>query len=212
MLIETLKVFIPVFVIVSPMGAVPLFLGMTQTNTPARRARTAWIAALTTALTLAVTALIGQYIFDFFGISVDAFRIAGGILLFIIALDFVQVRQTRMKATDSEIAEGVDKNEVGIIPLAIPMLSGPGAIATVMVLAGAGRGWTTTVPLLLAILLVGLATLITLLFAARMQKHLSATTLGIVLRLEGLLLAAISVQMVVTGVTNLVVESLGRNG
>lgn len=208
LLIAVLKAFVPVFVIVSPIGAVPLFLGMTQNDPAPRRVRTAWIAAITTTLTLATAALAGQHIFDFFGVSIDAFRIAGGILLFFIALDFVQVRQTRMKATDPEIAEGVEKQEVGIIPLAIPMLSGPGAIATVMVFSGGG--WPATVPLLAAIVLVGLATLVTLLLAARMQRHLSATTLGIVLRLEGLLLAAIAVQMVVTGVTNLVLSSLPR--
>lgn len=208
MLLETFKFLVPVFIIVSPIGAVPLFLGMTQNDTAERRRRTAWYAAIASTLALALAALIGQHIFDFFGVSLDAFRIAGGILLFIIALDFVQVRQTRMKATDPEIAEGVEKQEVGIIPLAIPMLAGPGSIATVMVLGGSSRGWSSLLPLLLAIILTGIITLIVLLFAGRMQKHLAASTLGIVLRLEGLLLAAIAVQMVVTGVTNLVVSSL----
>ncbi len=205
MLIETLQALVPVFVIVSPIGVVPLFLGMTQGDTPERRARTAWIAAITTTLTLAIACLVGQHIFDFFGVSLDAFRIAGGILLFFIALDFVQVRQTRMKATEPEIEDGTQKQEVGVIPLAIPMLSGPGAIATVMVMRGST---TSAAPLLTAIVLVGAITLVVLLLAVRLQKHLSASVLGIVLRLEGLLLAAIAVQMVVTGVTNLVVVSL----
>jgi multiple antibiotic resistance protein len=205
MLIETLQALVPVFVIVSPIGVVPLFLGMTQGDPPERRARTAWIAAITTTLTLATACLVGQHIFDFFGVSLDAFRIAGGILLFFIALDFVQVRQTRMKATEPEIEDGTQKQEVGVIPLAIPMLSGPGAIATVMVMRGST---TSAVPLLTAIVLVGAITLVVLLLAVRLQKHLSASVLGIVLRLEGLLLAAIAVQMVVTGVTNLVVSSL----
>jgi multiple antibiotic resistance protein len=204
MLVEILQVFVPVLVIVSPIGAVPLFLGMTQNDPPERRARTAWIAAATTTIALATAALAGQAIFDFFGVSVDAFRIAGGILLFFIALDFVQMRQTRMKATDPEIEEGVQKQEVGIIPLGIPMLAGPGAIATVMVLRGSSPGpW----PLLVAITVVGLATLAVLLGAARLQRHLTPATLGIVLRLQGLLLAAIAVQMTVTGVTNLVLAT-----
>lgn len=205
-LIAVLKAFVPVFVIVSPVGAVPLFLGMTADDGPARKRRTAWIAALTCTITLLAVALVGQQVFDVFGVSIDAFRIAGGVLLFLIALDFVQVRQTRMKATDPEIAEGVEKQETGVIPLGIPMLAGPGAIATVMVY-GHG-GWPELAPLLIAILLVGLATLLVLLAAARMERHLSATTFGIVLRLEGLLLAAIAVQMMVTGVTNLVLTHL----
>lgn len=209
MLIEILKLVVPIFVIVSPIGAVPLFLGMTQNDPPERRRRTAWIAAIASTLTLVVASLIGQQIFDFFGVSLDAFRIAGGILLFFIALDFVQVRQARMKSTDQEYEEGVQKEQAGIIPLAIPMLSGPGAIATVMVLRGEGQhGWTATIPMLIAIILVGIATLTVLLLASRMQRYLTAATLGIVMRLEGLLLAAISVQMVVTGVTNLVIATM----
>lgn len=209
MLIETIKLFVPIFVIVSPIGAVPLFLGMTQNDPPERRRRTAWIAAIASTLTLTVACLIGQSVFDFFGVSLDAFRIAGGILLFFIALDFVQVRQARMKTTDQEYEEGVQKEQAGIIPLAIPMLSGPGAIATVMVLRGAGTpGWLATIPMLIGICLVGLSTLAVLLLASRMQRYLTAATLGIVMRLEGLLLAAISVQMVVTGVTNLVLATM----
>jgi multiple antibiotic resistance protein len=209
MLIEILKLVVPIFVIVSPIGAVPLFLGMTQNDPPERRRRTAWIAAIASTLTLLTASLIGQQVFDFFGVSLDAFRIAGGILLFFIALDFVQVRQARMKSTDQEYEEGVQKEQAGIIPLAIPMLSGPGAIATVMVLRGEGQhGWSGIIPMLTAILLVGGATLIVLLLASRMQRYLTAATLGIVMRLEGLLLAAISVQMVVTGVTNLVIATM----
>lgn len=209
MLIEILKLLVPIFVIVSPIGAVPLFLGMTQNDPPERRRRTAWIAAIASTLTLVAASLVGQQVFDFFGVSLDAFRIAGGILLFFIALDFVQVRQARMKSTDQEYEEGVQKEQAGIIPLAIPMLSGPGAIATVMVLRGEGQhGWNAVVPMLIAIILVGVATLVVLLLASRLQRYLTAATLGIVMRLEGLLLAAISVQMVVTGVTNLVLATM----
>lgn len=203
-----LKQFVTLFVIVSPMGAVPLFLGMTAGDPPERRRRTAWIAAIATTLTLAGASFAGQAIFDFFGVSLDAFRIAGGILLFLIALDFVNVRQVRMKTTDPEYEEGVQKEEVGIIPLAIPMLSGPGAVATVLVLRGeAGPGLVAALPVLGAIVLVGAAVLATLLLAVRLQRHLTKSALGILIRLEGLLLAAIAVQMTVTGVTNLVVAT-----
>jgi multiple antibiotic resistance protein len=211
MLVETIKAFVPVFVIVSPIGAAPLFLGMTKDDQPERRRRTAWIAAIACTATLAVASLVGQMVFDFFGVSIDAFRIAGGILLFFIALDFVQVRQTRMKSTEPEYEEGIAKEQVGVIPLAIPMLSGPGAIATVMVLRGEGApGLVGAVPLLTAIVLVGLATLLVLLAAVRLQRYLTPATLGIALRLEGLLLAAISVQMTVTGVTNLVLATTAQ--
>lgn len=209
MIVETLKLFVPVFIITSPLGAVPLFLGMTRNDSPARRRRTAVLAAVTATLALVGAALVGQAVFDFFGVSIDAFRIAGGILLFIIALDFVQLRQARMKTTDGEYEEGVQKTEVGVIPLGIPMLTGPAAIATVMVLYNAigDRSPAAAVPLLLAILLNGGVILAILLAAMWLQRYLTAGALGIVLRLEGLLLAAIAVQMSVTGVTNLVLRT-----
>lgn len=208
MVVETLKAFVAVFVVVSPIGAVPLFLGMTRSDAAERRRRTAWYAAIASTATLAAACLVGQHVFDFFGVSLDAFRIAGGILLFFIALDFVQVRQARMKTTDQEYEEGVQKEQAGIIPLAIPMLSGPGSIATVMVMGGTGEGWRDLVPLLTGIVLVGVSTLTVLLLASRLQRFLTPSVMGIVLRLEGLLLAAIAVQMVVTGMTNLVLTTM----
>jgi multiple antibiotic resistance protein len=210
-IVEALRDSVSLFIIVSPLGAVPLYLGMTASDAPERRRRTAWIAAITTTLTLGGAALVGQQVFDFFGVSVDAFRIAGGVLLFLYAIDFVQVRQPRMKTTDPEFEDGVAKEETGVIPLGIPMLAGPGAIATTLVLAThAGGSWLGLVPLLIAVLVVGTATALVLLAAARLQHVLTPSVLGIVLRLEGLLLGAISVQMTVTGVTGLVLETARR--
>jgi multiple antibiotic resistance protein len=209
MIIETLKLVVPVFIITSPLGAVPLFLGMTQEDSPARRRRTAVLAAVTATLALIGAALAGQAVFDFFGVSIDAFRIAGGILLFIIALDFVQLRQARMKTTDSEIADGQHKTEVGIIPLGTPMLTGPAAMATAMVLSNSrGDGsLAAAAPLYLAFLLNGVIILVVLMASMWLQRFLTASAMGIILRLEGLLLAAIGVQMSVTGVTNLVIST-----
>jgi multiple antibiotic resistance protein len=207
MIAEILRDTVALFIIVSPLGAIPLFLGMTEGDGLDRRRRTAWIAGATTCITLLGAALLGQQIFRFFGVSIDAFRIAGGFLLFLYALDFVQVRQPRMKTTDPEFEHGVAKQETGVIPLGIPMLAGPGAIATTLVLSGTGTGWMGLLPLLVAIVLVGGITAVVLLAAARLGQHLTPTVLGIVLRLEGLLLAAISVQMMVEGVTNLVLTT-----
>jgi multiple antibiotic resistance protein len=201
---QLLKDLVPLLVIVSPQGAVPLFLGMTVNDPPARRHRTAFIAALTTTLTLGAVALAGEALFSFFGISVHAFRIAGGILLFIIGMDLVQVRSSRTRTTEAELQVGVEKEEVGIIPLGIPMLAGPGAIATVMVLAADQHGgperWGALTALLAAVLLVGLATFLVLRATSHLQRWLNPVAMGIMLRLEGLLLCAIAAQMAVSGV------------
>jgi multiple antibiotic resistance protein len=209
LLITAARDFIALFVIVSPLGAVPLFLGMTQGDSEVRRRTTARIAAIATILVLVSTALGGPWIFAFFGISVDAFRIGGGILLFMIALDFVNFRGVRTKSTEQEYEEGVRKPETGLIPLAIPMLAGPGAITTVMVLEGNNRhGVLGTLALLGSITAIGLVTYVILATASRLQRYLTPVTLGVITRLEGLLLAAIAVELVVAGATNLVLGIL----
>ncbi len=194
---------VPLFIIVGPLGTAPLFLSMTAQDPPARRTRTALIAAATTAITLAIAALAGEAIFAFFGVSVHAFRIAGGILLFIIGMDLIQVRSSRTRTTEQEVQVGTEKEEVGIIPLGIPMLAGPGAMATVMVLGASGHvpgsGWAAPAALLTAIVLVGFATWVILRAAAGVQRWLSPVAMGVVVRLEGLLLCALAAQMVVTG-------------
>ncbi len=195
---------VPLFIIVSPLGTAPLFLSMTAQDPPARRTRTALIAAVTTAITLAIAALAGEAIFSFFGVSVHAFRIAGGILLFIIGMDLIQVRNSRTRTTEQEVQVGIEKEEVGIIPLGIPMLAGPGAMATVMVLGASGHepasGWAAPAALLTAIICVGFATWLILRAAVSVQRWLNPVAMGIIVRLEGLLLCALAAQMVVTGV------------
>ena len=165
------------------------------------RARTALYAALTCGGILIATALAGQAIFRFFGVSVDALRIAGGSLLFLYALDMVQNRRPRMKTTEPEVEDGASKQEVGVIPLGIPMLAGPGAIATVLVLRVQSAGQEDALlPLLGAVIAIAVLTWLTLILAVRLARWLSPTVLGIVIRLEALLLAAIAVQMLIAGI------------
>ena len=202
MLTETIKAFVPLFIIVSPLGALPLFLAMTAKDVSARRLRTAWIAALTTALVLGAAVVSGEAVFRFFGVTIDAFRIAGGVLLFLYAIDMVQMKQSRMRTTDEEVQGGVEKEEVGIIPLAIPMLAGPGAIATAMVLRmQMPAGFASTSVVLLAIVLVCLVTWLVFRLGVRVERWLNPVWMGILLRLEGLLIAAIAVQMLVAGIS-----------
>ncbi len=195
---ELTRLFVTLFVIISPLGAVPLFLAMTVTDSLERRRRTGLIAAVTTTITLIAAALLGDAAFRFFGITLDAFRIAGGVILFLYALDMIQMRQTRMSTTDPEMEEGVQRSEVGVIPLGIPMLAGPGSITSVLVMRIQG-GEAGLWPVLIAVILGGLSVLVCFWFAVAMQRWLTPVLLGILLRLEGLLLAAIAVQMLIVG-------------
>ena len=218
MLAELITDYVALFVIVNPIGTVPLYLGMTVNDGVARRRRTAIFAAATTAFTLSVVAVAGEALFHFFGITLNAFRIAGGILLFLIALDMVQVRTSRTRTTAEEVKHGTAREEVGLIPLGIPMLAGPGAITTVLVVHGqqdagaTGHVWSDPQfwMLIIAVWVLGATILGLLWFAAAIERWLNPIVLGVLMRLEGLLLAAIAVQMAVTGLGGAFPSLLGN--
>lgn len=197
---DALIAFVGIFVIVNPVGTVPLFLAMTANDDLLRRQATSRIAAITVLIVLVGAALLGQTILSFFGVGVPALRIAGGVILFLIGLDMLNVRTTRTKTTDEEVQQGVAKAEVGIIPLGCPMLAGPGSIATVMLMRShIAHDVGGLSALLIACLLVALATWMILRLSLKAGPWLTPSVLGIISRLEGLLLCAIAAEMVVRG-------------
>src|SRR5271168_4543972 len=125
-----------IFFLVDPFAVIPLFLAITSDSPPQERRDMARRAALTCAIVLTTFALAGSLIFKMFGITLPAFKIAGGIILLQIGMDMLQARQSSTKSTPEETQEGVTKSDASIIPLGMPMLAGPGAISTVMVLIG----------------------------------------------------------------------------
>ena len=196
----TLVSFTAIFFVVDPPAAIPLFLAMTSDETPEQKRRTALRAALTTGITLTVFALAGGLIFQLFGITLGAFKIAGGILLFIVAVDMMQARPSRTRTTPEEELEGVEKADVAIIPLGVPLLSGPGAIATVMVLMSRHKGYIWGLPVILSIAVTAVLTWLLLRGASWIEQHLSRTFLKVITRVMGLILAAVAVEFVIAGV------------
>jgi multiple antibiotic resistance protein len=194
-----LAAFSAIFSVVDPLGAVPVYLAMTASDTKEHRRRTALRASLSVFVILAVFAASGVFILKFFGISLGAFRIAGGVLLFLLAVDMVRAQPSRQRTTPEEQKEGVEKPDVSLFPLAFPILSGPGAVATVMVLMARAHGWAEYVIVYSAVLLTALACWVTLLVASLAGKRLSQTGLNVLHRVMGLLLAAIAVQFIVDG-------------
>jgi multiple antibiotic resistance protein len=130
-----------VFFLVDPFAAIPVFLAMPPDESSARRRQTASRAALTCLMVLSVFAAAGGLIFRVFGITLPAFKIAGGIILIMIGLEMLQARRSGTKQSPEEQAEGAAREAMGVIPLGIPMLAGPGAISTVMILIGDSRRW-----------------------------------------------------------------------
>ena len=199
-LTDLLLVFTSVLFIVDPFAVVPTFLAMTERDTPAYRRVLARRGAWTSAITLTLFALGGSLIFTLFGITIGAFKIAGGILIGLNALSMVQGRRSQQTETAAERAEGIAKDDISIMPLGVPMLAGPGAISTVMVLALQAKHPVTTAALYVSIALTALITFFTLAAASMLEKRLGQTGMRILTRLMGLVLAAIAVQFIVDGI------------
>ena len=188
------------FTIINPLGALGPFLAMTVGESPERRRRHAKRASMVAAGILAGCALAGAFIFRFYGITLPALKISGGILLFFIAFDMINARQSRSKQTAEEQLEGTHKEDIAVFPLGIPLLSGPGAIVSVFVLADQATTLSKQISLYGAIAISGLAVYVTLREAHRLNSLLGQTGINVMSRLMGVVLAAISVQFVIDGV------------
>lgn len=191
-----------IFFLVDPFAVVPMFLSMTFDVPESTRRQMARRSAWTCAIVLCVFAAAGSLIFKAFGITLPAFKIAGGIILLLIGLDMLQARQSATKSTAEEQQEGAEKADASIIPLGMPMLAGPGAISTVMVLVGGAHSiWQHTV-VYGVILLTSYVSYWVLSGADRVRRYLGNTGIRIMTRLMGLLLVALAVQFVANGLTD----------
>ncbi len=196
----TILCFGSVFSIVDPFAAVPIFLVLVGQQSRVAQNGVALRASLTCFGVLTAFAAAGSLIFTFFGITIPAFKVAGGILLFGVAYDMLRAKPSPTKTTQEERNEAESKEDVGLIPMGIPLLSGPGAMATVAVLAGKAHGWEDRVGLHLAIGAVSLLTLLVLRSSMLVARVLGRTGLNVVGRIMGLILAALAVQFVLDGV------------
>jgi multiple antibiotic resistance protein len=188
-----------IFFLVDPIAAIPTFLIMTAGADVDHRRRMARRAAWTCFLVLSAFAGAGTLIFKLFGITLPAFKIAGGVILLLIGIDMLQARRSPTKETPPETEEGSEKEDVGIIPLGVPMLAGPGSISTVMVLmSGAPATWYAG-PIFVTIAITAFASYWILAGADRVRVYLGETGIRILTRMMGLLLTAIAVQFMLNG-------------
>ena len=194
-----------IFFLVDPLAAIPSFLAMTLGADPARRRRMARKGALTCFIVLTTFAVCGQLIFRLFGITLPAFEIAGGVILLLIGLDMLQAKRSATQEASGDTEEGAAKDDAGIVPLGIPMLAGPGAISTVMVLVGQTPSlWHWEMGAILgSIALTSLASYWVLAGAGRVLKVLGETGIRVLVRVMGLLLVALAMQYFVNGMMDL---------
>ncbi len=203
--------FVSILFLVDPPGTVPAFMALTARQSPEKRRRTAFVASLTAALTLAGFAAVGKFIFRFLGLTLPAFQIAGGLVLFLVALDMIRAQRSTQEDPD-EMREGKQADDVAIAPLAIPMLAGPAALSTVTILMAQARDIWETSMVFAAIGLTGLICWITLRLAEPIQRRLGKTGIHILGRVLGLVLAGIAVQFVLNGLASAGIIKLPPEG
>jgi multiple antibiotic resistance protein len=194
-----------IFFLVDPFAAIPSFLAITESVDPVRRNRMARKGAITCFIVLTSFALAGQYIFQMFGIKLPAFEVAGGLILLLIGLDMLEAKRSPTQEAHGDAQEGAAKEDAGIVPLGIPMLAGPGAISSVMVLVGQVPGlWHWEMGAILgSIALTCLVSYWVLAGAGRVRKVMGETGIRILVRIMGLLLVALAMQFFVNGLTDL---------
>jgi multiple antibiotic resistance protein len=191
------------FVIVDPLAVVPTFLAMTPSDTPESRIRMAGLACCVMAGVLIVFAAAGKLIFKFLGITMPAFQIAASIVLLLVALDMLRAQRSRVNETAEEKAAGVEKTDIAITPLAVPMLSGPGAISTAILLQQQAADAAQSAALYVCILLVSFSSYLILRISARGARWLSPIATNITVRIMGLLLAAVAIQFMLNAIKQL---------
>jgi multiple antibiotic resistance protein len=192
------------FVIVDPFAVIPAFIAMTPNDTPAERSRMAKIACLVVAGVLLGFGFAGKWVFQFLGITMPAFQIAASIVLLLVALDMLRAQRSRVSETREETDAGAEKTDIAVTPLAIPMLSGPGAISTVILLQSEAKTFWHGLVLCGCILLVSLVSYAILRMAAHGAKWLSPIALRVSTRIMGLLLSAVAVQFMLNALKTLV--------
>jgi multiple antibiotic resistance protein len=194
---------IGLIVIVNPLLAIPAFTAMTEGDDDSQRRATANRTALTVASVLSLAALAGSSVLHFFSIDISSFRVGGGILILLMAISMLHAKMSGTRHTDEEAQEASTKEQVGVVPLGIPLLAGPGAISTVIIYAhGRDSGYAIGVLIAEIWLVAGLVWL-SLSLGERLARVLGKTGINVATRIMGLLLAAIAVQFITHGLQQL---------
>ena len=191
------------FVIADPIATIPIFINLTSGQSRDERMRTAHMTALTVAAVLVLSIFLGQPLLQLFGIRIASFRVGGGILILLMAISMLNARLSRTVGTPEEMQEGSEKEDPAVVPLGVPLVAGPGAISTMIIYAHQASDVYDTAFLVFAGLLVALSVWIALRMADPIRRLLGKTGINIISRLAGLVLAAIAVEFIASGLVQL---------
>jgi multiple antibiotic resistance protein len=189
--------------VVNPIGVIPTFIALSRDRPIAERHHTAWVCAFSVAMVLSVALLAGDPILHFLGIGLPSFRVAGGLLMLMMGISMLYANNDPIRHTPEERAESYEKDSIAVVPLAIPLLSGPGAISTVIVYGQGGRSFEHYLLVGSVIVSVSVLVLGALLAAPKIADVMGRTGMNVVTRLMGLLLASIAVEFIAKGLGEL---------
>lgn len=198
-----IKFFIGLFALVNPVGILPVFISMTNYQPVAGRNKTNLTANVSVAIILWVSLFVGQGILQLFGISIDSFRIAGGILVMSIAMSMISGKLGEDKQNKQEKSESVIRESIGVVPLALPLMAGPGTISSTIVWSSRYHSWTNLLGFSLAIALFAFCSWLLFRAAPLMVRLLGQTGINVITRIMGLLLMALGVEFIVTGIKSI---------
>jgi len=200
---EYTKLLIGLLAIVNPIGAIPIFVAFTTGISPPERKKISRIVVMAVVLILLVAMLFGEMILNFFGITINSFRVGGGILVLLMAISMLQAKISPAVQTSEEAAEFEMRESVAVVPLAMPLLAGPGAISTVILYAHRNTSIEHYIFMILDILLIGVILWVVFQFIPWLSRHLSKTGINIFTRIMGLILAAIAIEFIANGLKGL---------
>ena len=196
---EYLRMFTGLLALVGPFNTIPLFLSYTE-NIPSQRKRIARVTGIAVACILSLSAVLGAQILAIFSISISSFQVAGGMLLTIIAFRMLEARDSRIKNTPEEDQEAIDSDSIAVVPLALPLIAGPGSISTTILFSQASDSFYHKIAMIVLCLIISLLIWISLHLAPQIVKRLSQTSINVISRVMGLILAAMAVEFIVGGV------------
>ncbi|AKB18463.1 MULTISPECIES: MarC family protein [unclassified Methanosarcina] len=196
-------VFSSIFVVISPISGVVTFISLTSKMTFKEKNEIAKKAVFLACIIALFFAITGSVILKLFSISVDSLRVAGGILLFSIAFDMMHAKVSRESITEEEITQSQEREDIWVFPIALPLLTGPGMISTVIVLMGMANGVPQKAIVLVSIILSFILCLFIFLFSRRIHKFIGYNGMLVFTRLMGLLLAALAVDLTATGIISI---------
>jgi len=200
---EYLKFFVALLAIVNPVGTIPIFINMTASQDLPARNKNGSIAAVSMGIILLVVLFTGEAILQFFGISIDSFRVGGGILILLMAISMLNAKMSDVKQTKEEELDFAERDSVAVVPLATPLLAGPGAISTVILYAQHSASFLHYVLLAIAILVLACLTALLFRLAPAIARLLGKTGINILTRIMGLILAAMGVEFIAHGLKQL---------